>query len=697
METKHDFWKLLNENLIEIPIIQRDYAQGRESANEIRRKLLEVLYETMQDKSKSIELDFIYGRIKDGKFIPLDGQQRLTTLFLIHWYFALKENKLDEKTINILKKFTYETRVSSREFCENLVTQKLSIPNDVKNLTSIIKNQNWFFESWEKDPTIKSMLTMIDAIHEKFKDSENIFDKLISQNNPPITFQFLDLDKFELTDELYIKMNARGKPLTAFENFKANFEKYLKDIGDKSKLDNAWTDLFWKYKDANNVIDDKFLNFFTNMTLSFYAEKHELEKGIKVDSINIFDIYQDVYSDNENVVKIIQLLDQLSYEIHDDIKTHFEIFIGFKEGDVINESESKLSYWDRAKFYAIALFLIKNRNLTDENKEQFAKWKRVTFNLINNTLIQRPEEFVRAIRSLKLLSEKIDEIYEYLSSNQCKIDFYLQSQVEEEKIKSKLISDDSWKEVILNSEKHWYFDGQIGFILELSQDEKGQYNIEKFQNYAQKCQNIFDKELMDNDEHLLQRALLAKGDYLIEIGRNYTFCSSETALRTKNDNWRKVFNDQDKLTILKSLLDEVEINAVNDSLKQVITNFQENDWRVYCIKNPAIISYCKKLQTRFYTIENIEDAYEILLLRSTKTNGYHAEYYTYALYITLREKGLKDIIYQDQKSESIPKSIKIGNGEIVWDANSQKFKFQNNEYSFDEMVNYEVKLFKVIR
>jgi len=32
-----------------------------------------------------------------------------------------------------------------------------------------------------------------------------------------------------LTDDLYIKMNSRGKPLTTFEQFKANFEKTIRD------------------------------------------------------------------------------------------------------------------------------------------------------------------------------------------------------------------------------------------------------------------------------------------------------------------------------------------------------------------------------------------------------------------------------------------------------------------------------------
>ena len=78
---------------IAIPIIQRDYAQGRQDpdVNRIRSCFLDSLYAAVTEKP--ITLDFIYGNIDDkGIMTPLDGQQRLTTLFLLHWYAARKQN-----------------------------------------------------------------------------------------------------------------------------------------------------------------------------------------------------------------------------------------------------------------------------------------------------------------------------------------------------------------------------------------------------------------------------------------------------------------------------------------------------------------------------------------------------------------------------------------------------------------------------
>ena len=79
-----------------------------------------------------------------------------------------KENKFDEASKK-LQKFTYETRVSSREFCKALTTNKIDFSKEDEKISNIIEDKNWFFKSWKKDPTIKSMLNMLDAIHEKFK------------------------------------------------------------------------------------------------------------------------------------------------------------------------------------------------------------------------------------------------------------------------------------------------------------------------------------------------------------------------------------------------------------------------------------------------------------------------------------------------------------------------------------------------
>ena len=59
----------------------------------------------------------------------------------------------------VLKKFSYDTRISSRSFCYKLC--ELKYVSDVDDIVSLVRNQTWFLSSWSKDPTVQSMLRML--------------------------------------------------------------------------------------------------------------------------------------------------------------------------------------------------------------------------------------------------------------------------------------------------------------------------------------------------------------------------------------------------------------------------------------------------------------------------------------------------------------------------------------------------------
>lgn len=116
--TDNTFLEIIKKKNIRIPKIQRDYAQGRKSpkVNEIRKNFVHSLIKTVRGEVSNQELDFVYGNERNNAFEPLDCQQRLTTLFLLHWILGveLKNSKLKSK-------FTYETRPTSTDFCDELV------------------------------------------------------------------------------------------------------------------------------------------------------------------------------------------------------------------------------------------------------------------------------------------------------------------------------------------------------------------------------------------------------------------------------------------------------------------------------------------------------------------------------------------------------------------------------------------------
>lgn len=255
---------------IEIPLIQRDYAQGRTDArvSDIRERFLDVLYGALAG-DEYVGLDFVYGDVEEGILRPLDGQQRLTTLFLLHWYFGYRAERLSEP--QPWMNFSYATRPSARLFCEQLVTAEPS-PDETDPAAWIV-DQAWYLYVWRNDPTIQAMLVMIGAIHARFAacDAQRAWERLLSTDDPAISFQLLPIDDMGSGEDLYIKMNSRGKPLTAFENFKALFERAISWAGDKAtefdhRIDGPWADVLWRFRGDGDIVDDEFLRYFAFMT-----------------------------------------------------------------------------------------------------------------------------------------------------------------------------------------------------------------------------------------------------------------------------------------------------------------------------------------------------------------------------------------------------------------------------------------------
>ena len=288
---KYSFNDLLKLGKIRIPKIQRDYAQGRQNqkVDEIRKVFVHTLLLVVKGKRPATELDFVYGSINNNAFEPLDGQQRLTTLFLLHWMMGVSLSMPEDKKHSI---FTYETRNTSNEFCDELVQHEAFniVQETIKNIelnklvkddkekkpelpSIIIKGRDWFKWEWKYDPTILSMLVMIDAIFTEMGTDWNMDLSVYRNNLEHITFNLLNLGAFGLSNELFIKMNARGKQLSDFDKLKSTLEEELQiqqkemdEQGNKlaseedeemwrSLMDGTWIDLFW-HKYARQMIDN---------------------------------------------------------------------------------------------------------------------------------------------------------------------------------------------------------------------------------------------------------------------------------------------------------------------------------------------------------------------------------------------------------------------------------------------------------
>ncbi|EAH5465562.1 DUF262 domain-containing protein [Campylobacter jejuni] len=608
-----NFKELIEEYQIKIPIIQRDYAQGRIEASIIRDKFLDNILVHLNN-NKEMCLDFIYGSVKNDVFLPLDGQQRLTTIFLLYWYSGKKE----DKEIDFLKKFTYETRASSREFCQKLIQEEFNTFEDSDKLSEKIKNSSWFLYFWDNDPTIKSMLAMIDDIHKKF-NNEEFFDKL-----ELLKFHFIKLENFNLDDDLYIKMNARGKKLTDFEIFKAEFEKFL--ISNKKNLfkeyfikniDGEWTDLFWRlgFKNKHYLIDDAFMNFFYFISEMLHVKNKEKTTVIDFENMkkNISKLIENVYLNDENIdffFKAIKYLENIANFNKENLSDNFEknkLALFDKYPDllikVINNDKGNLINLQQK----ILLFIIISNFVENEgniNVVNLLDKLRIVRNLTQRirALKQGKIDYTATlsyeklyyILNLSLVNAK-ENIYTYLINNEVKLtntDISKDS-LDQEVYKAKYIqNDNNLKCTIQQLEDYKYICGDLSFFL---------FEDKELLKFA--SDNI--TKIFTSKTHLIIRSLLTIEDYAKYIGfagsgSKYYFGVDnkwEILLTKNNQNDMEDYTDYLGLFYqffkkYKSIKDEFLDYDSNEILEQLILddlnnkgNINYTSWVYYFIKH----------------------------------------------------------------------------------------------------------------
>ncbi|MEI0518380.1 DUF262 domain-containing protein [Brachyspira murdochii] len=650
-----DFFKKYSR--IEIPKIQRDYAQGRENESEVADRFLDKIFECLK-YSTDLELDFIYGSVDKVDNVDknvvylLDGQQRVTTLFLLYWYIALKEDKYKE--IECLKKFTYSTRVSSREFCQNIIDidnvenikqyyDEKSKDDDKVKLCNIIKDFYWFTN--ENDPTIKAMLNMIEKIEAKYKlCNENLFDKLSN-----IRFYFLPLEDFKLTDEIYLKMNARGKPLTSFENFKALLEDFFKGKIDegilqqyKIKIDTSWVNFIWTLNKDCKKVDDLFMKLFRFIFEMLYYSQIEIvskvedikKLEIEESSLDFFELFFSHIYDNEKKEYLNKLKensiknekDQLNKNINFIINI-FDIFslLGKCKLETLfndifyynNESEN-----DEDKYNKICTF---DNNLNvfnnDDNLFEFFKniEKRIlifsVFKILNYEYLKNKENIIDNIKNTYFNKLRLIRNLLYNTNNLQNNIYYqmklidriikedeitvIKEQLDKEKkienilftndlVKSEKIKLDILKSCDEKIRKRIYACENNVFLqgnIDFLLDNIGNENIVNVVNY------IFTKNGFNNENgnYLIHRAILVfidKGE--IESFKPYNSTTIYIFRNNKdNDNKKLLIKYPNKLKeFINTIFNDKVNETISDKCRNIIDNYKDDShWKYLIIKD----------------------------------------------------------------------------------------------------------------
>lgn len=633
---------------IEIPLIQRDYAQGRtdDRVTEIRARFLAVLYDALASDA-NVGLDFVYGDVEDGTLRPLDGQQRLTTLFLLHWYLGYRAGQLAEP--QSWMRFSYDTRSSARLFCERLTMG--APPPDVGDPAGWIVDQSWYLHIWKHDPTIQGMLVMINAIHEHFRgcDAHVAWERLVSADDPAISFQLLPIDEMGSGEELYIKMNSRGKPLTAFENFKARFERAISWAGEKAtafdhSVDGSWSDILWRFRGNDDIVDDEFLRYF-----AFVTDVCEWRLGRVPDGNSFENRALQLFGTEgaDAATSLSFLFHAFDTWVGVDIAEEFRQLFTSRHGAADVEDQPMLLFGTDEN---VNLFDACCRNYDDNYKGRFSYGRTLLFLAV---LLNRPnpsDEFPRRLRVLRNLIEASESEFRphrlpalvadvqriIVDGSLEEITGFNKAQAEDEQAKwSFLNQHPELAPALFRLEDHYLLHGSLQ-AFELDADTF-EHRVTAFESLMAAAGRWRD----------LTGALLAAGEYARRRNnRDLQFGSP-----SNGEPWRNLLTGTARANLTSTakalgiVLDKVAAGTAADtSLREIREAFlgaraqDENfDWRYYLVRYEAM----REGASGIYASVGAAMGYRICMLNKTQMNGNYRDPYLTAL---VREAGVSGAV-----------------------------------------------------
>ena len=575
IEVPDNLFALLSRYRVVIPGIQRHYVQGANNpkAESVRKQFIKEIFTAIEEKQNEFNLHFIYGPINtDGEdsFVPVDGQQRLTTLWLIARYAVEKAEPSDRKDLlRLLSRFTYEDRINAKRFCQALTCED-SRWDITQDPNPEILCQDWFVDYWKEDETVASMMRMLSTIHEEWNKHQNTItvEDVLEVIASKIRFE-LKIDAFG--DDIYMKMNARGLQLTQWENFKGKFSEDLcEDI--KETWDNEMEELSNLYftcsSEQHELPDNAFFALYARI-MAYEARKSGVDCGNSIKHLA-------AYTHNHNTWSQIEL-PFVPYSDFSGITNNGSVAKTCVKmlKTVLDHYKKIVPYFgDRTLFETF--FHPKNKNDLDftlccyeyfkkfdniETKD-FLKALRLIWNILENVYRQdeKPDYRVELVKKFidlgdqTLYSPQIKE--KIIDSNanapeQAKeeaekaIQMHRNDPMPSDWNEDKLGLWRDWNDAIEKAENWAFFHGSIRFLYRNSNGEN------TWENFATKLSNSMDLFTKDG---LSEEKKVKANQVLISHCKEWDDIRREPVFDTKKESWKQVLTDSSLSECVNGLL-----------------------------------------------------------------------------------------------------------------------------------------------
>jgi hypothetical protein len=447
----------INRNIesIIIPEIQRDYVWGKDQIDGLLKSLFddynnfmascsnvniqiddnESIQNSLLNHYKSIKfgssIGFIYAysdREYPDKYFLIDGQQRLTTIYLLITVIA----SMDEEFKIVFNKLYFSNQKSFIEYRvreASLLFLNKAISEIIESGQFELKDKFWYYDFYKSDKTIQSTINALQIIKsniEYYKINICSFkDYLLDY----VQFWYFDTNISEQGEELYVYMNARGTAMQSNENLKAELLSQIDSKKQKEKNEwgtkwEIWQDTFWLIRGENENAD----NVFNEFTYCI-AGLQNIKLGL---NINI------EKNDKPTHLQLLKCFDSNGLEILENYVGAFELLLG-KELEDFCTYRKLYSVWIKSIREIIRQVFNKNftnwfANIDDQNRSternrMVLVWSVLDYLMKKNTIdtdtiivlrifYNRYHNFDRAVKSnLNDVDKFINETYKSIVRN----------------------------------------------------------------------------------------------------------------------------------------------------------------------------------------------------------------------------------------------------------------------------------------
>ena len=588
--------------------IEKDYNEQKANTKNIDESTLavmtpeirEIVMRSLTEKKVFSNIGFIYAYSGEGdvssKYFLIDGQQRITTMYLLLLAISIKNGK---QTVfrntyfnHQITKVDYKVREAAHDFLVEFVDFLLE-GGDIKQVVE----QCWYYTFFVSDKTIQSLIANYKEIQEFVNQSD--MDLGFIEDN--IELFYFDTSKSEQGEELYIYMNSRGESVQSNENIKAQLLEGLSEIEkhEKGKLWEEWQNFFWRGKDINAENADEGFDEFLRWIeiIGFIANNPSLTQKEQTDFVRNIKATKKIPKNYITLDRIEHYFKALARLCGDDIKYFNKKWVsGVK---------------DLIDYVLILPALQYVEKYPDANSIDINRFMRFFYNIIRsddvakNPTIYTPQCIQLTFEFLNAGLADISEIGQFRS-----IGKYINILTYEEIFKFKMYKNPPTETTREEVEKAFWTiedfsitNGKILFILECMEvdvklNQHPSFDLEKFNRFS-----VHFRNLLKNPSDQLRRAILTFGDYTIWDGYSTNLEMHRYNFGHELKHWREIITNQNTkgavLKFIRQFESDNELSSdqyserLNKNIQDCIELGKVADWRWVFINDSTSLSFCE--------------------------------------------------------------------------------------------------------